>query len=123
MSYRTEDLINPIKWWAVFKYLTQKYIGTFFGYVSPEDKQWQAEVIVFRGIMCPDCKIAGECVGIMEDGKACGCNWAGKSGDMSMECSLGNWKPVKDEEDWKEQKGKYMHGLKIGLVKDERSSI
>jgi hypothetical protein len=107
MKYKFKDIINPIKWWAYIKYLTNSIIGER---ITPEDKQWQSEVIVFRGIMCPACKQAGACVD-------CGCNWAGKSGDMSMECSLKNWTPVKDKNDWENQKSKYLHGLTFGLVK------
>ena len=109
MKYKFNDIINPVKWWAFCKFLFNSVFGER---VKPEDKQWQSEVIVFRGIMCSDCKAAGSCVD-------CGCNWAGKSGDMSMECSLGNWKSVKDKDDWESQKSKYLHGLKIGLVKNE----
>jgi hypothetical protein len=105
-KYRVIDLINPVRWYAFVKFKVQE----FFGYVTPEDKQWQSEVIVFRGIMCSDCKEAGHCLN-------CGCNWAGKSGDMSMECSKGNWKSVKNKEDWDDQKSKFLHGLKFGFVK------
>ena len=106
-KYRLVDVINPIKWWAFCKFLFNSVFGER---LSPEDKQWQSEVIMFRGIMCSECKAAGSCVN-------CGCNWAGKSGDMSMECSEGKWFAVKDKKDWEDKKSKFMHGLDFGFVK------
>ena len=108
-KYRLIDLINPVRWYAFIKFKAQE----FFGYVTPEDKQWQSEVIVFRGLMCPECKVAGACIN-------CGCNWAGKTGDMSMECSERKWFSVKDKKDWEDQKDKYMKGLDFGFVKKSK---
>jgi len=107
MKYKFKDIINPVKWWAFAKYL---FYSAFGERISPEDKQWQSEVIVFRGIMCPECKAAGACVD-------CGCNWAGKTADMSMSCSKGNWNPVKDKKDWDDQKDKFIRGYTFGLVR------
>lgn len=113
-KYRVKDLINPLKWIAVAKFLFYKNFGG--KKIKIEDLQWQSEVIVFRGIMCQDCKKAGECVGIPPgETVACGCNWIGKSTDMSMECSCGNWGPVKNKEDW--EKIKTNNRIKLGLVK------
>ncbi len=106
-KYKLVDIINPVKWWAYVKFLFNSSVGER---ITPEDLQWKSEVVVFRAIMCPECKAAGACVD-------CGCNWAGKSGDMSMSCSKGNWLSVKDESDWEAQKEKYMKGITFGLVK------
>lgn len=106
-KYKLVDIINPVKWWAYVKFLFNSSVGER---ITPEDLQWKSEVVVFRAIMCPECKAAGACVD-------CGCNWAGKSGDMSMSCSKGNWLSVKDESDWETQKEKYMKGITFGLVK------
>jgi hypothetical protein len=107
MRYKLTDILNPIKWWAFVKFKVNSVIGER---LTPEEKQWQSEVIVFRGIMCPKCKEAGQCID-------CGCNWEGKSGDMSMRCSLDNWTAVKDKKDWENQKNKYLFGLTFGIVK------
>jgi hypothetical protein len=107
MKYKISDILNPVKWWAFLKF---KYNSIMGERLTPEEKQWQSEVVVFRGIMCPKCKEAGSCID-------CGCNWAGKSGDMSMSCSLGNWHSVKDEKDWEDQKSKYLNGIDFGFVK------
>lgn len=113
MKYRTKDLIDPRKWWAVAKYLYYKLFGG--KKILIEDLGWQSEVIVFRSLMCPDCKAAGECVGIPEgETKPCGCNWDGKSTDMSMQCSCNNWFPVENKEDWERQKRD--NRIKLGLV-------
>lgn len=60
--------------------------------------------------MCSECKEAGYCLN-------CGCNWAGKSGDMSMSCSENKWPAVKDKHDWEDKKDKFLRGLKFGFVK------
>lgn len=106
----TKDLINPKKWWAFVKFKVQEY----FGYVKPEDKQWQAEVIVYRSLSCPACKAAGQCICIPDgETEACGCNWAGKSGDMSMDCSCEKWFAVNSKEDW--EAFKKSRGVKFKL--------
>jgi hypothetical protein len=117
---RFKDMINPKKWVHYGRFLLRKIAGKLAkeaGYRTPEDMAWQAEVIVFRGLMCGRCKEEGKCVGI-EEGQTepCGCDWIGKSTDMSLSCNLKNWPAVKDKEDWEDQKGKYMHGLTFGLV-------
>jgi len=112
-KYSKKDLKDPKKWWAVIKFLYYKLLG---GKKIPvEDLTWQAEAIVFRGIMCPDCKAAGECVGIPEgEDKPCGCNWEGKSTDMNMYCSCGKWLAVKNKEEW--ENFKRNNRVKLGLV-------
>lgn len=114
VKYRKEDLLSPSKWWAVIKFLYYKLAG---GKKIPvEDLGWQSEVIVFRSIMCEDCKNAGECVGIPEgEDKPCGCNWDGKSTDMAMRCSCGKWPEVESKEDW--ERIKRDNRIKFGLVK------
>ena len=113
-KYRWKDLINPVKWWAVAKFLWYKLFGG--KKILLEDLQWQSEVIVFRGIMCEECKLAGQCVGIPEgETEPCRCNWEGKSSDMSMKCSCGKWKEVNSKEDW--EKIKRNNRIKLGLVK------
>ena len=117
-----KDMINPVKWYAFAKFLVRKVFGKVkedAGFRTPEDMAWQAEVIVFRGLMCPDCKAAGQCVGIAEgETEPCGCDFIGKSTDMSLECSLGNWPATKDKKAWEKQQRNLLSGLKIGLVKD-----
>lgn len=119
---RFKDIINPVKWYDYLKFLVRKVTGKIAaeaGYRTPEDMAWQAEVITFRKIMCPNCAAAGKCVGIAEgETEPCGCDWIGKSTDMSLSCSLNNWGEVKNKEDWEDQKSKYMKGLKFGLVRE-----
>ncbi len=118
-----KDIINPIKWGHYLRFLVRKLLGTVkqeAGYRTPEDMIWQSEVIVYRGLMCPECKSAGKCVGIAEgETEPCGCDFIGKSTDMSLECSLGNWVPTPTKEVWEKQKKNYLHGIKIGLIRDE----
>ena len=119
---RFKDVINPKKWYDYLKFLIRKLAGKVAyesGYRTPEDMAWQAEVITFRGIMCDGCKAAGKCIGI-EPGETepCGCDWIGKSTDMSLSCNLKNWEKVESKEDWEDQKSKYMHGIKFGFIKD-----
>lgn len=112
------DIINPVRWYAYATFLLRKITGYFFeksGYNTPEDLSWKAEVIVFRGLLCEDCKKEGKCVGIIEgEDKPCGCDFIGKSTDMSEECLLGNWKPVKGKEDWERQKRELKLKVELG---------
>ena len=118
---RFRDLVNPVKWFDYTRFLARKVTGKVMyslGYRTPEDMAWQSEVISYRGFMCPNCKEAGKCVGIKEgETEPCGCDWIGKSTDMSLSCNLKNWGEVKDKKDWEEQKEKYMPGLTFGMVK------
>jgi hypothetical protein len=96
-----KDLINPRKW---FDFLKFKFLS-IFGYLTPQEKHWQSEVIVYRGLQCPDCKNNGKCIKIKEgETEPCGCDWIGKSTDMSLSCSLNNWGVVKDFNDWEKFK-------------------
>lgn len=116
-----KDIVNPVKWMDYLKFLLRKLTGKFFahlGYKTPEDMYWQSEVVVFRQLMCSDCAAAGKCVGIAQgETEACGCDFIGKSTDMSLECSLGNWKATPTKEVWEKQKKNFMHGLTFGFVK------
>jgi len=115
-----KDLINPRKWWDYFIFLIRKFTGWTlerFGFNTPEDLSWKSEVIVYRGLLCPECKIDGKCVGIPNgELEACGCDFVGKSTDMSLECSCGMWKAVKDKEDWEKQKANYYSNFKLGFL-------
>lgn len=112
------DIINPVRWFAYCTFLFRKFTGKVYekaGYNTPEDLSWKAEVIVFRGFLCEDCKKAGKCVGIIEgEDEPCGCDFIGKSTDMSEECSLGIWKSVKNKEDWENQKKELKLKLELG---------
>jgi hypothetical protein len=119
---RIKDIINPVKWVHYARFLLRKLTGKVkeeAGFRTPEDMAWQSEVVVFRKIQCPDCAAAGKCVGIAEgETEPCGCDFIGKSTDMSLECSLGLWPSTPTKEAWEKQKSIFLHGLKIGLVKD-----
>jgi hypothetical protein len=118
-----KDMINPVKWVHYARYLLRKLTGKVkeeAGFRTPEDMAWQSEVIVFRGLMCPECKANGKCVGIAEgETEPCGCDFIGKSTDMSLECSLGLWPATPTKEAWERQREIFLHGLKIGLIKNE----
>ena len=118
-----KDIINPIKWVHYGRFLLRKLTGKVkeeAGFRTPEDMAWQSEVIVFRGLMCPECKANGKCVGIADgETEPCGCDFIGKSTDMALECSLGLLPATPTKEVWEKQKENLLHGIKIGLVKDE----
>lgn len=118
-----KDIINPRKWWDYAKFLLRKLTGKFFahlGYKTPEDMYWQSEVVSYRRIQCPNCAAAGKCVGIAQgETEPCGCDFIGKSTDMQLECSLGNWPPSPTKEVWEKQKEIAMRGLKIGLIRND----
>lgn len=118
-----KDIISPVKWWHYFRFLLRKLVGRVkeeAGYRSPEDMAWQSEVIVFRGLMCPECKLAGKCVGIADgETEPCGCDFIGKSTDMRTECSLGNWPSTLSKDMWEIQQKRFLNGIKIGLTRDE----
>lgn len=115
-----KDIINPVKWVHYARFLIRKLFGKLkyaAGYRTPEDMAWQAEVITYRSLLCPDCKAEGKCVGVAEgESEACGCDFIGKSTDMSLECSCGLWKSVKSKEDWEDQKEKYYPNIKINFT-------
>lgn len=92
-----KDIINPKKWLDFAKYKFREW----FGKLTPQEQAWQAEVIVYRGLRCPNCKANGKCVGVAEgETKPCGCDFIGKSTDMTLSCSLDAWGPVESEEEW-----------------------
>lgn len=116
----TKDLKNPKKWVDFFVFLLRKFVGKVAeraGYNTPEDLFWKSEVISYRSLICSECKEAGKCVGVADgETEACGCDFIGKSTDMSLECSCGLWRAVKDKKDWEDQKSKYYNGLKLGFT-------
>ena len=117
-----KDIINPVKWVHYVRFLIRKLFGKLkyeAGYRTPEDMAWQSEVITYRSLLCSDCKTEGKCVGIAEgESEACGCDFIGKSTDMSLECSCGLWKAVKNKEDWEQQKEKYYSNIKINFTNE-----
>jgi hypothetical protein len=119
---RLKDLINPVRWFSYCTFLSRKLSGFFlekFGFNTPEDLSWKSEVIVYRGLLCEDCKNAGKCVGIREgESESCGCDFIGKSTDMSEGCSLGIWPPVKNKEDWENKKNTLFKNTKIGFINE-----
>ncbi len=114
---RFKDVINPIKWYAYSVFLFRKVSGRLAekaGYNTPEDLAWKSEVIVYRGLLCGDCKSVGKCIGIPDgETEACGCDFIGITTDMSQACGCGKWKAVKDKEDWERQKESDYKSLKL----------
>lgn len=107
MSYRIRDLINPLKWIKAFRwYFSGQYIK-----IKKEDFDTIAEVHIYRKNKCPQCFVAGKCIG--KDGeKGCNCVFLGLSTDLSAECGLEApaWTETTTEE-WNEFK--QSTGLKI----------
>lgn len=81
-GYRLIDLINPIRW---FKFLTFKeQERTNITEVPTDEIQTRAELLVFRGIKCPECRDSGK-------KKCCNCDWTASAYDPEEACKYGKW--------------------------------
>lgn len=95
----------------VFSYIESKLQKIFGVFTKEDDQIAYSEQILFKGIMCSECKEKGECI-------HCGCNFESISVSKSATCSQGKWGKVLNKKDWEDQKSKYMKGLKFGLVRE-----
>jgi hypothetical protein len=66
--------------------------------------------VLFRGVMCPECKAKGECI-------HCGCNFYDLSISKNGTCSSGNFGKIMNAKDWEEYKKTYLSGTEIGFVR------
>lgn len=94
----------------VFSYISSKFQSIFGVWTAKKDQVAYSEQILWKGIMCSECKAKGECV-------ECGCNFYDLSVAKNSVCSAGKWGKVQDANSWEEYKSKYLSGIEFGLVK------
>jgi hypothetical protein len=91
MKYRLIDIINPLKWRAVYQAYKKKKEGITLAY---------CEQVVQRSILCGDCVKAGHCVG------PCNCTMPDALLAKDNFCSEGKWGPMLDPVGWNKYKQK-----------------
>ncbi|MGB2789430.1 MAG: hypothetical protein WBC13_08925 [Dokdonella sp.] len=94
----------------VFSYINSKLQSIFGVWTVKKDQLAYSEQILFKGLMCPECKEKGECV-------ECGCNFYDLSVAKNSVCSAGRWGEVMNSKSWAEYKSKYLSNVEFGLVK------
>ncbi len=97
MRYRLKDLVNPLKWRAVYQAYKMRNEGITLAY---------CEQVVDRSIKCSDCVAAGKC-------SHCGCSMPGAILAKDNFCSQGKWGPMLDQQNW--DKYKERNDIKIEI--------
>ena len=91
--------------------LSTRVFSYIFGvWTAKKDQVAYSEQILWKGIICPECKAKGECA-------ECGCNFFDLSVAKNSVCSAGRWGKIMPANSWEEYKSKYLSGIEFGLVK------
>jgi hypothetical protein len=81
-GYRIIDLINPVRWVMFLKHSENE--RTNVTEVPTDELQARAELLVYRGTLCPECEEAGKSL-------CCNCDWTAKAFNPEDECKDGKW--------------------------------
>ena len=94
----------------VFSYIEAQFQKIFGVWTKQEDQIAYSEQLIYKAVMCPECKAKGECV-------FCGCNFKDLSVSKDAVCSEGRWGKIMDEKNWEEYKKTYLPGTEFGIVR------
>lgn len=94
----------------VFSYIEAQFQKIFGVWTKQEDQIAYSEQILYKGIVCSDCKKNGSCT-------HCGCSFPDLAVSKISVCSQGNWGKVMNNKDWENYKKTYLVGTEIGFVR------
>lgn len=94
----------------VFAYIEAQLQKIFGVWTKQEDQIAYSEQILYKGVVCSECKAKGECV-------HCGCSFPDLAVSKIAVCSQGSWGKVMNNKDWEEYKKTYLSGTEIGFVR------
>ena len=98
--------VTPLRVWA---YIRSKYRGLFGIRVKQSELEAISEIIVYKGLVCSECKQRGACV-------KCECPWTELVTSLDVPCSDGKFPAFKGDiaKQWEEEKEK--QGIFINLL-------
>jgi len=93
----------------IWAYLRSKYRAVFGIRVKQRELEAISEIIVYKGLVCSDCKERGAC-------RVCECPWTELVTALDVPCSDGKFPAFKGDvvEQWEEEKQK--QGIFINLL-------
>lgn len=94
----------------VISYIESVWQKLFGVRIEQKDMVAYSEQLIYKAVMCPECKAKGECV-------FCGCNFKDLSVSKDAVCSEGRWGKIMDEKNWEEYKKTYLPGTEFGIVR------